>query len=67
MTFHVEHEPIDLSVARLARQHPPPTYWQDHRGRWVAYVGRGIYELGVWERAKFLTHRRIDPREEYGS
>ena len=72
MTFHVKQpggESIDLIVARLCRRSPAPLYWQDQRGRWIAYQGRGIYELGEWGRAGkgWQTHRRIQPLEEWGT
>lgn len=71
MTFHVEQpeESLDLVCARLVRQHQPPVYWQDARGRWIAYCGRGIYELGDWGRSGegWQTHRRIQPAEEWAT
>jgi hypothetical protein len=58
---------LDRLTARLVRQHNPPVYWPDARGRWIAYHGRGIYELGTWERAAWVSHRRIQPAEEWAT
>lgn len=60
-------ESIDLTTARLASRMQPPLYWREASGGWVAYVGRGIFERGMWDRAGagWVTLTRIQPREEW--